>query len=150
MVRRFRSGMALPSMFSRLYIAGLAAGLAACAGPAAPSCAPGMGSPVLVFSLFFGKSIPGRADLTNAEWQQFLDDTVTANLPNGYTAVDASGAWMNPTTRKTSKEASKLLIVALPVTPLSLAAVNRIRNEYQARFQQQLVGMTVEQACGSF
>jgi Protein of unknown function (DUF3574) len=137
-------------MFSRLCIAGLAAGLAACMGPMAPSCTPGMGQPVLVFSLFFGKSIPGRGDLTHAEWQQFLDDTVTVNLPNGYTVVDASGAWMNPTTRETIREASKLLIVALPVTPLSLAAVDRIRTAYQARFQQQLVGMTMEHACGSF
>ncbi|WP_158258675.1 DUF3574 domain-containing protein [Rhodopila globiformis] len=105
---------------------------------------------MLVFNLFFGKSIPRRGDLTQAEWQQFLDDSVTVNLPNGYTVVDASGAWMDPTTRRTIKEASKLLIVALPVTPLSLAAVNRIRNEYQSRFRQQLVGMTVEPACGSF
>jgi hypothetical protein len=38
----------------------------------------------------------------------------------------------------------------LPTAPDSLAAVNRIRTEYQVRFRQQLVGMTVEQACGSF
>jgi uncharacterized protein DUF3574 len=109
-----------------------------------------MGPPALVFSLFFGKSIPGRGDLTDAEWGQFLDDTVTANLPNGYTVVDANGAWMNPMTHSTIKEGSKLLMVALPVAPGSLASVNRIRTEYQVRFRQQLVGMTVEQACGSF
>jgi hypothetical protein len=109
-----------------------------------------MGPPVLVFNLFFGKSISGRRDLTDREWRQFLDDTVTANLPNGYTVVDAQGAWMNPVTHGTIKEGSKLLIVALPVGPESLAAVNRIRNEYQVRFRQQLVGTTVERACGSF
>ena len=109
-----------------------------------------MGHPVLVFSLFFGKSIPRRGELTDAEWRQFLDDTVTVALPNGYTVVDANGAWMNPMTHGAIRESSKLLMVALPVTPDSLAAVNRVRTEYQARFRQQLVGMTVEQACGSF
>jgi hypothetical protein len=128
----------------------VATSLTACTVPRAPFCTAGMGPPLLVFSLFFGKSISGRGDLTDNEWQQFLNDTVTVNLPNGYTVVDAKGAWMNPITHRMIKEDSKLLIVALPTAPDSLAAVNRIRTEYQVRFRQQLVGMTVEQACGSF
>jgi hypothetical protein len=75
---------------------------------------------------------------------------VTADLPNGYTILDATGAWMNPITRKTIKEATKVLIAALPATPDSLVAVNRIRRDYQIKFRQQLVGMTAEQACGTF
>jgi Protein of unknown function (DUF3574) len=136
--------------FRPIFIAFLIAGLGACAGTGAQFCASGMGPPVLVFNLFFGKAIPGRGDLTAKEWLQFLDDTVTANLPNGYTVVDADGAWMNPITRKTIKEGTKLMLVALPVTPGSFASINRIRNEYQVRFQQQLVGMTVQQGCGAF
>jgi Protein of unknown function (DUF3574) len=140
----------LSRIIRAICIVGLTASLNACAQSGAHSCALGMGPPVLVFNLFFGKAIPGRKDLTETEWLQFLDDTVTVNLPNGYTVLDANGAWMNPITRKTTKEATKLLLVALPVTPGSLASVNRIRNEYQVRFQQQLVGTTVERACGAF
>jgi hypothetical protein len=103
-----------------------------------------------VFTLFLGEAIPGRSDLTDDEWQAFLDDTVTANLPNGYTVFDAGGAWMNPMTGKTIRENTKVLVVALPDVPDSLAAVSRIRTEYQARFHQQLVGMTVQQACATF
>ena len=88
--------------------------------------------------------------MTDQEWQAFLDETITANLPNGYTVLDGSGAWMNPITRKTIHEATKLLVVALPQIPDSLAAINRIRNAYQTRFHQQLVGMTIEQACATF
>ena len=40
--------------------------------------------------------------------------TVTANLPNGYTVFDANGAWMNPITHRTIREATKMLLVALP------------------------------------
>ncbi len=105
---------------------------------------------MLMFDLFFGRAIAGRSDLTEGEWQDFLDDVVTVNLPNGYTVVDASGAWMNPITHKTITEPSRVILVAMPETPDSLAAINRIRTAYQIRFDQQLVGMTVARACGSF
>jgi hypothetical protein len=136
---------------SRLLIAmGVIASLGGCAAPRIPTCAPGLGPPVTIFTLFLGKSIPGRADLTDKEWQAFLDDTVTANLPNGYTVLDANGGWMNPITHRTIQEGTKVLLAALPDAPASLAAVNRIRNAYPIKFHQQLVGMTVAQACGEF
>ena len=128
----------------------IAASLSGCANPAVPSCAAGLGAPMTVFSLFFGRSIPGRGDLTDKEWQAFLDNTVTANLPNGYTIFDATGGWMNPMTKRTIKESTKVLLVALPDVPVSLSAINRIRTEYQTEFHQQLVGMTVQHACGTF
>ena len=116
------------------------------------ACPAGLGQPmqVFVFDLFFGRAIAGRNDLTENEWQGFLDDTVAVNLPDGYTVMDASGAWMNPITHKTIKEPSNVILVALPDSPDSLEAVNRIRTAYQVRFHQQLVGMTVTPACGSF
>jgi len=94
--------------------------------------------------------VPGRADVTDKEWRAFLDDTVTANLPNGYTVHEGYGAWMNPMTHRTIREATVIVTAALPDSPDSLAAVNRIRTEYQVRFHQQLVGMTVTPACGTF
>lgn len=129
---------------------GLMAALTACSAPLAPSCASGLGQPMLVFDLFFGEAIQGRADVTGAEWMEFVNATVAANLPEGYTVFDAAGEWTNPRTHRTVKEATKVLLVALPDSPASLAAVNSIRTAYQARFHQQLVGMTVEHACGTF
>jgi hypothetical protein len=124
--------------------------LSGCGPQNSQSCAPGFGPPVVVFTLFLGKAISGRDDLTDKEWQAFLDDIVTANLPNGYTAFDAEGGWMSPMTHKTIKEHTKVLLVALPDVPRSLAAVDRIRTAYQLQFHQQLVGMTVAHACGAF
>ncbi|WP_428486628.1 DUF3574 domain-containing protein [Rhodopila sp.] len=126
------------------------AALTGCITPPNAVCSPGLGPPMLMFDLFFGRAIAGRSDLTEGEWQDFLDDVVTVNLPNGYTVVDASGAWMNPITHKTITEPSRVILVAMPETPDSLAAINRIRTAYQIRFDQQLVGMTVARACGSF
>jgi hypothetical protein len=124
--------------------------LGGCAVQTGGSCAGGLGAPVEVFTLFLGKSVPGRGELTDNEWRTFLDTAVTANLPNGYTVLDGNGGWMNPVTHQTLKEGTKVLLVALPETPDSLAAVNRIRTAYQVQYQQQLVGMTVGYACGEF
>jgi hypothetical protein len=103
-----------------------------------------------VFTLYFGEAIPGRDALTDKEWRSFLDATVTASLPNGYTVLEANGAWMNPITQRTITEPTKVLVAALPQVPDSLAAINRIRTAYQLKFDQQLVGMTVQEACGTF
>ncbi len=126
------------------------AGLAACEPRPLAVCAPGQGTPMQLFELFFGGSIPNRDDITDQEWRSFLDDTVTPSLPNGYTVQDDYGAWMSPRTQKTIKEPGKVIVVALPESPDSLTAVDRIRAAYQLRFHQQLVGMTVTPTCGTF
>ena len=145
-----RCAAGVRSVVRAVWLGAMIAGLAGCATTPGAVCSAGLGQPMLVFDLFFGRSIAGRDDLTGREWQGFLDDTVTVNLPGGYTVMDASGAWMNPVTHKTSTEASIVLVTALPDVPGSLDAVNRVRTAYEVRFHQQLVGMTVTRACGSF
>jgi hypothetical protein len=135
----------------RLIVAAcIIASLGGCAAQTGASCAPGLGAPVAIYTLFLGKAIAGRADLTDKEWRAFLDTTVTAYLPNGYTVLDANGGWMNPVTHKTFNEGTKVLVVALPEGPDGLAKVQRVRTAYQIKYQQQLVGMTVAHACGVF
>ena len=137
-------------MFRLIAATCLIAGVGGCTAPPPSSCPAGLGSPVEVFTLFLGRSIPGRGDLTDQEWQAFLANTVTANLPNGYTVWDANGGWMNPVTHKTIHETTKVLLVSLPEAPGSLIVIDRIRTIYQHQYQQQTVGMTVEHACADF
>lgn len=133
-----------------MALAGTSAVLAACATPDHVTCLPGAGEPMDLFTLYLGEAIPGRSDLTAAEWQSFLDGTVSTNLPMGYTIIDTSGAWRNPVSGKTAHEATKLLLVALPRSTDGVAAIRRVRAQYQTQFHQQLVGMTVEHVCGTF
>ncbi len=105
---------------------------------------------MLVFDLFFGRAIAGRPDLTEAEWQGFVNDTVSVNLPDGYTVVDGSGAWTNPRSHATVREATRIILVALPDRVDSVSAVERIRAAYDVRFHQQSVGMVVTRGCGAF
>jgi Protein of unknown function (DUF3574) len=147
MIRRVPGTLAV---FRMICLITLVASQTGCAAMPGAVCPVGSGRPMQVFDLFFGRAVAGRDDLTEKEWQAFVDHTVTVSLPDGYTVMDASGAWMNPITHQTTKEASRVIVVALPDGPDSLAAVNRIRTAYQVRFHQQLVGMTVTRACGSF
>ena len=131
-----------------LLLAGLLAGCAP--GGPATSCGPGLGSPMREFGLYFGRAVAGRGDVTETEWVSFVEDTVNQALPNGFTVLDARGAWLNPRTGRTVHEATKVIVVALPDTADSLAAVDRVRASYQTRFNQQLVGLTSHPTCAIF
>ncbi|HVC63379.1 MAG TPA: DUF3574 domain-containing protein [Acetobacteraceae bacterium] len=132
----------------------LAGMLAGCAAPQQTarvrSCPVAEGTPLVVFELFFGRSIQGRGEVGHRAWDDFLERVVTPNLPNGYTVSDAIGAWMNPATSRTIRERTKVLLAALPDDAGSAAAIARIRHAYDVRFHQMQVGMTVAAVCGSF
>lgn len=138
---------------------------AGCASPepgTASRCDAGTGAPSQVFQLYFGQSIPPQAStditvsprhgphVTEADWIAFRDEVISANLPNGYTVMDAEGAWKQPGATHTVTERTKVLVAVMPDQPDSIKAVNRVRAAYQARFHQLLVGLIVQPACASF
>jgi hypothetical protein len=116
----------------------------------APKCQSGAGQAMQIYDLYFGRSVANRAEVSDKEWREFRDQVITAALPNGYTVLDGQGAWMNPRTRTTLSEPTKILEVALPDSPDTLGVINRIRSAWQHRFHQYVVGMTVQTGCGSF
>jgi hypothetical protein len=103
-----------------------------------------------IYSLYFGRSVAGRAEVSDREWRDFREQVITPALPDGYTVLDGQGAWMNPRSHSTVLEATKILVVALPDSHLGLTSINRIRSAWQHRFHQYVVGMTVQSGCGSF
>jgi hypothetical protein len=105
---------------------------------------------MLEYHLFFGRNIAGRVALADAEWTDFAARVVTPNLPDGFTAFDAYGQWMNPATRRIGAEPTKVIVVAVPDTPASARAITAIQDAYKAEFHQQSVGMTVAPVCAAF
>lgn len=120
--------------------------LSGCGAPRCPSGAEAM----QVYHLYFGRSIKGRVPVSDKEWLAFRDQVVTPALPHGYTVFDGQGAWLQPGSRATGYEATKILVVALPDTPDSAVAIARVRLGWQRWFHQYSVGMTVQNGCGSF
>ena len=84
--------------------------LAACG---APRCQPGGGQATQIYDLYFGRSVANRAAVSDQEWREFRDQVITPSLPNGYTVLDGQGAWMNPRTRVTISEPTKILELSL-------------------------------------
>jgi hypothetical protein len=119
-------------------------------GCGASQCQPGAGQTMQIYDLYFGRSISGHGDVSDKDWRDFRDQVITPALPNGYTVLDGQGAWMNPRSRSTISESTKILEVALPDAPESLSVINGIRSRWQTRFHQYVVGMTVRTGCGSF
>jgi Protein of unknown function (DUF3574) len=138
------------SLIRAIVISGIALASGCAHAPSQPACAdPGL-APMLEYQLFFGRGIPARATLTEPEWAAFTADVITPHLPDGFTAFDADGQWMNPTTHRIIKERTKVLLVVLPATDAAATAVAAIRDAYRTQFHQQSVGITVHPVCGAF
>jgi hypothetical protein len=130
----------------------LGAVLVGCAVDAARhQCAAGAGSPMVVYDLFFGRMIDGRAlPVSDAEWAGFVARVVTPNLPAGFTVLDGEGQWQDPATGKTIRDPTKILIVAAPPSAQTAAAIDTIKAAYKRQFKQRAVGMVSHAACADF
>ena len=112
-------------------------------------CARGAGCDRAVAAeLLFGLSRPGGT-VSDAEFDGFLDRSVTPRFPDGLTVTDASGRWRTPDGRQVREASRRVLIVARPGPDLR-ARLNAIRAEYTAQFRQQSVGLVTSRVCASF
>jgi hypothetical protein len=105
---------------------------------------------MLVAELFFGRNIPGREPLSDAEWRGFAAEVVTPNFPDGFTAFDGEGQWRNPGTGGISRQPTKILLVAAKRTPDLAVRLSAVVEAYKTRFQQQSVGVITRDSCAAF
>lgn len=107
------------------------------------------GDPFSRTELFFGRNRRGGV-VTEEEFQDFLDNTVTPRFPDGLTVIDAKGQFRGEGASLPEKEDAKLLILLYPFDRKSSALVEEIRSEYKRQFEQQSVLRVDEQSCVSF
>ena len=99
--------------------------------------------------LVFGMSRAVGPDITEGEFQSFIDDQVTPRFPDGLTVLDGNGQFKD-SRGVIVQEKSKLLILLYPFARKSGRKIDEIRREYQAMFQQQSVLRVDEAMCVSF
>ena len=128
-------------------IAVLAAVLAGSSAIGEGRCPAGL-KPMTSAELYFGRSIPGGGQVSDENWQRFLDEEVTPRFPDGLTVQDASGQWRGQ--GGIVREPSKRLVVVLPGTPGGEAKLAAIRTAYRTRFHQESVLLFETRGCGSF
>jgi hypothetical protein len=100
--------------------------------------------------LLFGLSRRGAPDVTAAEWDAFLADSVTPRFPDGLTVIDGKGQWRNRATNAVASEASRVILIAAPDTPDTVSRLTAIAKDYGRRFHQEAVGLVVAPACVAF
>jgi len=105
---------------------------------------------MLVAELFFGRNIKGRKALTDLEWSKFAADTITPNLPDGFTVFDGYGQWRNPQTGHIAHDPTKILLVAAKRSPDLADRLSAVIDAYKARFEQQSVGIITRDSCAAF
>ena len=64
--------------------------------------------------LFFGRNIPGGGQVSEEEFQDFVDDVITKRFPAGLTIVDADGQFLD-STGTLVQEPSKLVTLFLRI-----------------------------------
>ena len=97
----------------------------------------------------FGRHAGDQPDVSDADWRAFLDEEVTPRFPDGLTVVDAVGQWRSRT-GAIDREASKVLMIALPGRPDDRARLDAVREAYKRRFQQEAVMLVERAACVAF
>jgi hypothetical protein len=105
----------------------------------------GAQKPWMVAELLFG-----RSNVSDRAWDRFLAAEVTPRFPDGLTVYDARGQWRNPTTRRISRERSKVVMIAMPPADDNQTRLDAIIDAYKHRFRQQSVGLILRPSCVSF
>ena len=99
--------------------------------------------------LLFGLSRSDGPDITEQEFQTFIDLQVTPRFPEGLTLLGGNGQFQD-STGNIIQEGSKLLILLYPFGKDRSALVDEFRAEYISAFQQESVLRVDEHSCVSF
>lgn len=99
--------------------------------------------------LFFGRSIDGKPDVTDAQFRDFMDNELTPRFPDGLTVMDGGGQWRGDENRLI-REAAKVVMIVLTDRPDTERRIDAARAAYKQRFAQESVLLVTQPACVSF
>lgn len=115
-----------------------------------PADCPDELTPVHVTELYFGRSIAGGGEVSDADWARFLDEVASPAFPAGLTALDAEGRWLEASTGSSIAERSKLLILVVTDMLGVEERLSRVIDQYKKRFDQESVLRLDREGCASF
>ena len=86
--------------------------------------------------------------VSEEEWQQFCDEYVTAEFPDGYTALSAIGYWKSDDAPAAMREDSRIIVILAPSD--AREKVRRIAQQYRLLFHQESVLITTSPTDAEF
>ncbi|WP_438000525.1 DUF3574 domain-containing protein [Sorangium sp. So ce185] len=132
-----------------LATAGCGSAAAEDSPPPAPEATCDTGAPMIRTELFFGMDRFDAPDVTQEEWQQFVDTVVTPRFRDGLTQFDVDGQYL-ATTEELIREDSRLIMLLHDGSQAASDSIEAIREEYKARFDQESVLRIDEPVCVDF
>jgi Protein of unknown function (DUF3574) len=99
--------------------------------------------------LYFGLSRSDGPDITDTEFQEFVDRVVTPRFPDGLTLLSGAGQFRGAS-GVVLREPSKVLILFYPWNNARNRAIDRIRSLYKQEFDQEAVLRVDDESCVSF
>jgi hypothetical protein len=94
--------------------------------------------------LYFGRNITGGGEVSEAEFQKFLDREITPRFPDGLTVYEADGQFLD-STGTLIKEPSKVVSLIFEDTAENEAAIEQIIVAYKQQFQQESILQIVDE-----
>ncbi len=121
-----------------------------CSSEAQTNPCPEDTDPYTEYRLFFGRgNADNRQIVSDQQWEEFLEDTITVEFPAGLTILDAYGQYTD-SAENLVKEDTKILVILVPPEADSASGIDRIIEEYKTRFAQQGVLREIKPTCASF
>ena len=124
----------------------VAVSLGACAQAGAPAVCTAPLKPALEIDLYFGRDKQGGGEVSEAEWAEFLTDTVTPRFPDGLSVLNVEGQTREPSGRIV-RERTKLMVVVVFDAPAHQGKVREIIEAYNSRFGQHGVFRSEQPVC---
>jgi hypothetical protein len=136
---------ALRNLHLPLLIA-LSLAASACGGDEA-ACE--VGSEMHRTELFFGRDRKNAGQVTEEEWQNFVDTSVTPRFKDGLTMYDVDGQYLMEN-GSLVREDSKVIILLHDGSAAISKDIDTIRDEYKQRFDQESVLRIDAVSCVAF
>lgn len=122
--------------------------LGGCASLGGPACPAGQ-EPMRTAQLFFGRNIGDKPGVSAADFRAFVDQELTPRFPEGLTVLDGGGQWKGDENRMI-REASKVVVLVLPLKGDSGGKLDEARRAYVRKFHQDSVMLVTQPACVAF
>ena len=94
--------------------------------------------------LFFGRDISGVGEVSESQFQTFVDREITPRFPDGLTIFDTQGQFQD-STGTVVEESSKVVSLIIEDTETNEVAIDEIANEYIEQFQQESVLTVIDE-----
>jgi hypothetical protein len=88
--------------------------------------------------LFFGRTIPGGGEVTDAQWSAFVAEIIVPRFPEGFTVWRGSGHWRGDDGAPVSEQTCVLEVVHSK-DPAVDAKLEEVARTYRQRFSQDAI-----------